>query len=407
MKKSNRKGFTIVELVIVIAVIAILAAVLIPTFSNLIKKANMSADQQAVRQMNTLLAAEEATGKPETFANAINALLASDVSAKNYKALTTGMSFYWVREINRVVYVDSTMKVVYPKEYEELTYKMEDGWFSLSGEVATDDKWEEKISNNTLTVADGSTLVAFMNAVVANDTASTAVTTISITQDIDLKGAEANFGKVVDGNFTITGVVGENGKVPAIYNLRNGASTTVSSSNINKIPTTYGYGLFGIIQGNSTVTIENVEFVGVAINATPATGAEATSGAGVIAGVLYHGSTLTLNNVTIRDSYVNVAKKAGAVVGYVESGSTFKANGLTINNVQAAAGKQSAAVLGYVQTGFYNYGATTLNVSNLTVTNVTVTKDASYGITDGDVYETNSHYWYVPYGGTIEGKNFN
>ena len=43
-KRKNKKGFTIVELVIVIAVIAILAAVLIPTFSSLIKKANESAD---------------------------------------------------------------------------------------------------------------------------------------------------------------------------------------------------------------------------------------------------------------------------------------------------------------------------------------------------------------------------
>ena len=43
---KNKKGFTIVELVIVIAVIAILAAVLIPTFSNVIQKANDSADLQ-------------------------------------------------------------------------------------------------------------------------------------------------------------------------------------------------------------------------------------------------------------------------------------------------------------------------------------------------------------------------
>lgn len=39
MKKNNKKGFTIVELVIVIAVIAILASVLIPTFSSVISKA--------------------------------------------------------------------------------------------------------------------------------------------------------------------------------------------------------------------------------------------------------------------------------------------------------------------------------------------------------------------------------
>lgn len=46
MKKNNRKGFTTVELVIVIAVIAILAAVLIPTFTGLIEKANESAALQ-------------------------------------------------------------------------------------------------------------------------------------------------------------------------------------------------------------------------------------------------------------------------------------------------------------------------------------------------------------------------
>ena len=49
MKKLNKKGFTIVELVIVIAVIAILAAVLIPTFATVIEKANRSAAMQNAR----------------------------------------------------------------------------------------------------------------------------------------------------------------------------------------------------------------------------------------------------------------------------------------------------------------------------------------------------------------------
>ena len=47
MKTTNKKrGFTIVELVIVIAVIAILAAVLIPTFSGVVQKAKDSAALQ-------------------------------------------------------------------------------------------------------------------------------------------------------------------------------------------------------------------------------------------------------------------------------------------------------------------------------------------------------------------------
>ena len=42
--KSNRKGFTIVELVIAIAIVTVLAAVLIPTFSNVVSKAKESKD---------------------------------------------------------------------------------------------------------------------------------------------------------------------------------------------------------------------------------------------------------------------------------------------------------------------------------------------------------------------------
>ena len=48
MKKMNKRGFTIVELTIVIAVIAILSAVLIPTFSSIVRNSkNTAAIQEA------------------------------------------------------------------------------------------------------------------------------------------------------------------------------------------------------------------------------------------------------------------------------------------------------------------------------------------------------------------------
>ena len=49
--KNNKKGFTIVELVIVIAVIAILAGVLIPTFAGIVSKANKSAALQEAQSV--------------------------------------------------------------------------------------------------------------------------------------------------------------------------------------------------------------------------------------------------------------------------------------------------------------------------------------------------------------------
>ena len=63
MNKKNRKGFTIVELVIVIAVIGILATVLVPTFGNVIDNANQSAAvQEAKNAYTNYVAAVAGTG---------------------------------------------------------------------------------------------------------------------------------------------------------------------------------------------------------------------------------------------------------------------------------------------------------------------------------------------------------
>ena len=53
MKRNNKKGFTIVELVIVIAVIAILSAVLIPTFGGIVEQAENTARDQEAKNLFT------------------------------------------------------------------------------------------------------------------------------------------------------------------------------------------------------------------------------------------------------------------------------------------------------------------------------------------------------------------
>lgn len=117
MKRNGKKnGFTIVELVIVIAVIAILAGVLIPTFSSLVAKANMSADQQAVTNMNKILAISD---KPTDVDGVIELLIENDYAGdlttyyKNY-------SLAWIESENVIVLIEGG-KVVYPERYANST----------------------------------------------------------------------------------------------------------------------------------------------------------------------------------------------------------------------------------------------------------------------------------------------
>ena len=116
MKHTNKKGFTIVELVIVIAVIAILAAVLIPTFSNLIKKANVSNDTAIAKNLNTAAISAQA----DTFGQAIEAAKEAGYLVSHLNAKAENIFFVWEDETNQFLLYDlKAGKVLYSntKEY--------------------------------------------------------------------------------------------------------------------------------------------------------------------------------------------------------------------------------------------------------------------------------------------------
>ena len=53
--KKNKKGFTLVELVIVIAVLAVLAAIAVPTVTNVINSANVNTDKSNAQTIELAL----------------------------------------------------------------------------------------------------------------------------------------------------------------------------------------------------------------------------------------------------------------------------------------------------------------------------------------------------------------
>ena len=93
-KRRGKKGFTIAELVVVIVVIAVLAAVLIPLFANLVERARLSVDQQTVDGMNMVLQSDEIiSGKPKSL-NAAKAVLESNNYRGNIAPTVKDHEFY-------------------------------------------------------------------------------------------------------------------------------------------------------------------------------------------------------------------------------------------------------------------------------------------------------------------------
>ena len=114
--KSNKKGFTIVELVIVIAIIAILAAVLIPTFASLVKKANVSADTQLVRNLNMAVEIEKASSNAK-HSTMHDALMTAQDAGYDVDTIVakSGYNIAWDSANDRFVLVDKAeKKYIYP-----------------------------------------------------------------------------------------------------------------------------------------------------------------------------------------------------------------------------------------------------------------------------------------------------
>ena len=198
MRNTNKKGFTVVELVIVIAVIAILAAVLIPTFAGIIAKANQSADQQAVRNMNTALAAE--ADKPDNIIEV--AAILSDAGFNTEKGLTPlykGHAFYWFKPTNQIVYVNEAegkFELIFPKNVEGFPTEKTNDCQSLEVAIAG--------TVNAPVVSENSTEVGTNIAITSHDAPEGLTTFESVIEWINTLDDRADGKKQHAGNIMCT-----------------------------------------------------------------------------------------------------------------------------------------------------------------------------------------------------------
>jgi len=96
---KTEKGFTIIELVIVIAVIAILSAVLVPTFSNVIENSNVSSDKALIRNINNALEINNTLYENPDDVFELKEVLNKN-GIDNISNKTKNHIFYWSKEQN-------------------------------------------------------------------------------------------------------------------------------------------------------------------------------------------------------------------------------------------------------------------------------------------------------------------
>lgn len=130
MKFTNKKrGFTIVELIIVIAVIAVLAAVLIPVFSGLIQQGKDAEAKVVVNTLNKGLAMT--TTKPATMQSALEAVetnVGINVAKLDETYAKTGNKILWDSEYNTFLFVTKDGEKVSAPNVDKFTDKEINLW---------------------------------------------------------------------------------------------------------------------------------------------------------------------------------------------------------------------------------------------------------------------------------------
>jgi len=127
MKKGNKKGFTLVELLVVIAILAILATVSVVGYSSFTQKARDSRAQQELTQIHSYIYAADINDDSFAFtADGIEFATAPADAAEAAAALKTAVGADWEFEGTLTVELDADKNVV------KLIYNVDGGNATLA-----------------------------------------------------------------------------------------------------------------------------------------------------------------------------------------------------------------------------------------------------------------------------------
>lgn len=236
-ENDRRKAFTIVELIIVIAIIAILAAVLIPTFAGILKKADSSSDLQLVHHMAKALQMASQFETPDDVIDVSGILIEEGISKEALsQPVVEGHGFYWHSKHNVIVMIleeeGKEPVLVYPEDNEQiktdlsadmaagLLFNVLDGYEYTIKKVSTTEGLKAAMADKTKIVL--TTNIVLTESIECAD---------NITVILDLKGH----------TLSSTDIVIEV-KTGAVLNIKNGSTDGVrlnalegGSLNVNKV----------------------------------------------------------------------------------------------------------------------------------------------------------------------------